>query len=119
MLARRLSIGCTTNESISGNVVKARHLHLRNDETVLVDRVNDLAGVHICVRFDEGELCLFSACEALARGRVCVVLNLQLSCVDGDDGTDVERGQGQVGWRPLQELSLVFQIILWREEDEG
>ena len=88
MLACRLSIGCTTNESISGDIVEARHLHLRNDETVLVDRVNDLAGVHVSVGFDEGELCLFSACEALARGRVCVVLNLQLSSVDSNNGTD-------------------------------
>ena len=98
MLAHCRGVRCSTNELTCGNIVEARHLHLRNDETVLVDRVDDLASVHVCVRFDEGELCLLSACEALARGCICVVLNLQLSAIDSDNRTDEQSRLGQVRW---------------------
>ena len=88
MLTNALSVRCTANEAASGHIVEARHLHLRNDETVLVDRVNNLASVHVGVRLDHSELCLLSTGETFARGSIGVVLNLQLSAVNSNNGTN-------------------------------
>ena len=81
----RVSGGLGSEEAISGCRVEAAHLQLRNDETVLVDRVDDFASVHVCIGLDQCELSFFAPSEALASEGVTVVDDLELSGIDCDD----------------------------------
>ena len=106
---RYLSVVVTSKETGSSCVVKAAHLKLRNDETVLVDGVNYLAGVHVRIGLQQGELSFFTSGESLSCGSVSVVSDLELSCVDSDNGTHVEVLLLDAGvGHPLQETSSVF-----------
>jgi hypothetical protein len=61
------------------HIVEAAHFELGNYETVVVDRVNYLAGVHVGVGLNDCELGLLPARELLPCRRVAVVNNLELS----------------------------------------
>lgn len=69
--------------------------------------------MHVGVWLDERKLGLLASCESLASRSVAIVGNLELSCIDGDDGADVEGGEldARAG-HSLEEHPSVFQIVL-------
>ena len=95
---------------------KSAHFHLWNDETVLVDRVYNFTSVHVSIRFDHSELCFFASCKLLASEGITIVSNLELSCIDCDDRSDVKLCLTNA-WLSdsFEELARVFQIILHKK----
>ena len=95
-VALQVLAGCScpwrpSNEPVGCHVSETTHLELGNDETVLVDGVNDFACVHVGVGLDECELRLLAPRKLLASCRVPVIRDLQLASVDSDDAADEER----------------------------
>ena len=106
--------GCLrAQKSASCSWSKSAHFHLWNDETVLVDWINDFASMHVSIRFDHSELCLFASCKLLASEGIAIVSNLELSCIDCDDWSNIKLSLAN-HWlcNSLEELARVFQIIL-------
>ena len=69
--------------------------------------------MHVGVRLDERKLGLLTSRKGLARRSIAIVNDLELSCIDGDDGADKELGLFNTrAVHSLQEHSSVFQIVL-------
>lgn len=100
-------------ELASRGSTKARHLHLGNNETVSVDRIDDLSSVHVDVGLDHGKLGLLATGERLSGESVTIVCNLELTSVDSDNASNVELVFVHVTVRlPLQEHPSVLQVVL-------
>ena len=92
---------------------KSAHLQFRDNETVLVNRFDDLSSVHVSIGLDESKLSFFASCKGLASGSVSIVDELELSSIDSYDGADEELIHADAGvGHSLQENSSVFHVEL-------
>lgn len=93
-------------------LTKSRHFQFRDDKAVSVNKINDLACVHVDIWLDHSKSRLLSLGELFASKRIAVVHQFELSGVDSHNRAYVEVFMIDLRNHPFQKHSLVFQVVL-------
>lgn len=88
------------------------HLQFRNGETVLINGVDDLAGLSVTVGLDHGKGPLSLVFKIVLGEDVSVFYELKLSRMHVDDTSNIEILKVDTACHSLHEHSSVFDVVL-------